>query len=134
MGELLQLEALRQRRTRWGGLLVDGQSPADANRGVLQSTQHVVGLDLHGLSRHIRGDVRVAVTVTAHPAAEAEVRRHLRVDPGTAQRSLRCAVKRGGKTEQRLVEDGHRRTYFVQRVEAATAQQRRAPERRDLLE
>ena len=134
MSKPLQLQPSGECGARRRRLLVECQRPADAGRSILEGAQHVVGLDLHGLSGDGRRHVWVAVAVSPDPAAELEVRRHLGVDTGTAKSRFGCPVERWRETEQRLVEHRHRRTHLVERVEAASAQQRGAPQCRDLLE
>ena len=122
-----------------GGRLagVERQGAADAGGGTGEPEQDVLGGDLGGLARDVRGDERVAVPVAADPRAEAHEGRSpdraaARVVP--EQPVVEQAVDLRDDLEQRLVEHAHRRPDLVERGRPGGAERRGAQEVRDLLE
>ena len=121
---------------RRGGVLVDGQRPADPAAGRLKAAQRVLGLDRRGLPGHRRRDVRVAVPVAAHPGAEPDERRHRRrrrTARGAEQHVVERPVHGRHQPEQRLVERGHHRADLVGGGHAGDPQLGGPPEQVDLL-
>ena len=57
---------------------IRGQPAADASGRGFEAAQDVLRLDEHGLAGDVGGDLRVAVAIPTHPAAESQKRRRLR--------------------------------------------------------
>ncbi len=114
----------------------------------LIAVEDVVGVDPQGLLGDLGGHARMAVPVTADPAAPVEERPHPR-RPGAAPRGVRGRpVRPAGRLverlvehpveprrqgEQRGIEEGHPGPHLVERGGGDQAQVRGPPQERDLL-
>ena len=81
--------------------------------------------------------MRVAVTITADPAAESQKRRcgrSLRAGFPRIERTAELPVHGGHEAEEGLVENAHERADFIERLQLLAAQLSGAPETVDLLE
>ncbi len=82
------------------------QRPCDPPRGRLVPAQDVIGLDRHRLARHVGGDLRVPVAVSADPRSPPDLGR---------SRPVRAPTQRGQQREDRPVEQRHRGAHLVER-------------------
>ena len=109
-------------------LRLDRDRLGQASRDILIGVHDVVELDGHRCARHLRGDARVAVPVTADPRTEAQERRH-----GRARGSLQRSVDARHDDEERLVEERHCAAHLVERAGRSRADRNDVPQERDLL-
>ncbi len=126
-------EARRGRRGRGIG----GQGGADAGGGRLQPAEDVLRLDEHRLARHLGGDLRISVAITADPASESQKGRrgrqlHARGD--TVEPGAELPVDGRDQSEEGLVEDAHEGANLIERLQLLAAQLGGAPETVDLLQ
>ena len=94
-------------------------------------------VDLHRLGGDGRGDGRIAVPVSANPAAEAKEGGHERrvaSAAGRIQGAIEGPIDLGHRAKERLVENRSHRAHLVQRKQLRRPQLARPPQQVDLLE
>ena len=130
-------QAPLQAAARPRGGPVGRQRPADPAARRLQPAQQVIGLDLQCLRSNGAGDVRVAIAVAAHPAAQAqERRRHRRRHAGDFRLDggVERAINVWHHLEEALVENGHHRPHLVLGLDLGAPELRGPPEQVNLLQ
>ncbi len=152
VGELLRVTDQRgvESAVEAGGRHAGRHGLHQPARDCLVPSQEVVRTEARRLEGHLRGHARVPITVGPDPRPQAKQRRSVRGPrarpPGIARNDpvrppFRDPVKRPvdgpsearDRDEQRLVEDGQRRTHLVERGRRDGPQVARVPEQRDLL-
>ncbi len=112
------------------------QRPRDPPSGRLHPPERMVGLDRHRRPRDLGGDGGVAVTIAPHPGAPSEERRERGPPRSTAfgvEGAVHRAIDRRQGHEDRLVEQGERRSHLIERFGTMPADGLRTPQPGDLL-